>query len=91
MLGKILKEQKIVDVLKIDAIDGGNFALKDIFEKLQCFDNSISEAIQISYMARNTLGHNLGWNTSINQNQYQELYLIIASSCLHVIACLWKK
>lgn len=91
MLGKILKEEKILDALKIEAIDGGNFVLDDIFEKLQRFDNSISEAIQISYMARNTLGHSLGWNTNINQNQYQELYLIIASSCLHVIACLWKQ
>ena len=51
MLGKILNEKKILDALKIDAIKGCEFGLDDIFEKLQSFDNSISEAIQISYMA----------------------------------------
>jgi len=91
MLGKILKEDKILDKLKIDAINGGSFVLSDIFKELPRFDNSISGAIQISYMTRNTLGHSIGWDTNITQRQYQELYLIIASSCLHVIACLWKQ
>ena len=90
MLGKMLKEPKIEDALKMNSIQGGNFVLDDIFEKLQEFDNSISTAIQISYMARNTLGHSLGWDTNLSQRQYRELYLIIATSCLHVIASLWK-
>jgi hypothetical protein len=89
MLGKMLKEPQIRDALKIKDVQGGKFDLNDLFEKLQTFDYSIYEAIQISYMARNTLGHSLGWNTYISQSQYQELYLIIASSCLHVLACLW--
>ncbi len=90
ILGKMLQEPQIKEALYINSIQGGNFVLDDIFAKLQEFDNSISAAIQISYMTRNTLGHSLGWDTNLSQSQYRELYLIIASSCLHVIACLWK-
>jgi hypothetical protein len=89
-LGKILNENKIKDKLKTASVQGGEFELDDVFNKLQSYRNSISEAVEISYMARNTLGHTLGWNQNISQSQYQDLYFIIASSCLHVIACLWK-
>ncbi len=50
---------------------------------------SISSAINITYMTRNTLGHDLGWEDRINQEQYTQLYKIILAACLHVIACLW--
>lgn len=91
-IGGILQEPAIISRLKIGPINGkkDGFVLQDIFNSLLSYDNSIDQAIQISYMARNTLGHSLGWDANINQNQYRELYLIIASSCLHVIACLWR-
>jgi tetratricopeptide (TPR) repeat protein len=92
-IGGILQEPKIISKLKIKSIQGkkDGFVLEDIFDKSQRYDNSIDQAIQISYMARNTLGHSLGWDANINQSQYRELYLIIGASCLHVIACLWRK
>jgi hypothetical protein len=92
-LGGILQEAQIMSKLKINPIQGkkDGFVLDDMFDKLQRNDSSMDQAMQISYMARNTLGHSLGWNEYISQSQYRELYLIIAASCLHAIACLWKK
>ena len=90
----MLNEKKIRDKLKTNAIQGkgkgSRFDLTDLFNELQGYNNSISEAVKISYIARNTLGHTLGWNENISQSQYQNLYFIIASSCLHTIACLWE-
>jgi hypothetical protein len=91
-LNGMLNEKKIRDRLKTNAVQGkgSGFELTDLFNRLQGYNNSISEAVKISYIARNTLGHTLGWNENISQSQYQNLYFIIASSCLHTIACLWK-
>jgi hypothetical protein len=92
-LGGILQEAQITRKLKINPIQGkkDGFVLEDLFDSLRKYDNSIDQAIQISFVARNTLGHSLGWNANISQSQYRELYLVIAASCLHVIACLWGK
>lgn len=80
--------------LKVRPINGKGkgrvYSLKDLYDELQNYDKSISRAIQVTYIARNTLGHDLGWNLEINKNQYQDLYFIIACSCLHAIACLWR-
>jgi hypothetical protein len=81
-------------VLKIDEIKrkGNNqvFELDDVFIGMQTYQKTISDAVKITAIARNTIGHDLGWDTTISQDQYRELYLIIAASCLHAIACLWK-
>jgi hypothetical protein len=77
-------------LLKTDHIQGNNFALSDVFNEMQKYKKTISEAIKITAIARNTIGHDLGWDANISQDQYRELYLIIAASCLHAIACLWK-
>jgi hypothetical protein len=69
---------------------GSAFTLEDVFDELKKSTHTIDEALKVTYSARNTLGHNLGWDSSINQEQYQRLYFSIAASCLHVIACLWK-
>ena len=90
-LGAILNEPRIRHELNITPIIGkGGDILDDVFAVLQTYNNTLEETIKITYMTRNTLGHNLGWDGSITQEQYRRLYLIIASSCLHVIACLWK-
>jgi hypothetical protein len=90
-LGGMLNEKKIRDELEINHIQGksGGFHLDEMFDELEKFNYSISEAVKITYLARNTLGHNLGWNQAISASQYQSLYFIIAASCLHVIARLW--
>jgi tetratricopeptide (TPR) repeat protein len=84
----------LCSVLKIDEIKGKGkgqaYELRDLFDELQKYKKTISEAVKITAIARNTIGHDLGWNININQDQYRELYLIIAASCLHAIACLWK-
>ena len=91
-LGGILRNPNILSKLGIDGITTGKFTLDKVKQKLDehADEISIDKAVQITYMARNTLGHNLGWDNTINQEQYQKLYFIIATSCLHVIACLWK-
>lgn len=81
-------------VLKIDEVKGKGkgqvYELKDVFDEIQKHKKTISEAVKITAIARNTIGHDLGWDISITKENYQELYLIIAASCLHAIACLWK-
>jgi len=53
-------------------------------------DNSLPTAMQYTGWLRNTLGHNLGWGISLNKSQYQRLFEMVASSCIHAIACLYK-
>ena len=93
-LNQMLNDKQIRAELKTEPVEGKGggkiFLLDDVFDGLLSFDSSISNAIKITYMARNTLGHSLSWNKNISQKQYYELYFIIASSCLHVIACLWR-
>jgi hypothetical protein len=88
----ILNDLEIV--LKINKIKGkGNgqvFELDDVFVEMQKYQKTISDAVKITAIARNTIGHDLGWDTTISQDQYRDLYLIIAASCLHAITCLWK-
>lgn len=53
-------------------------------------DTSIQTVIQITGQIRNTLGHNLGWVVEFDKNDYDRLVSIVSSSCLHVIACLYR-
>lgn len=53
-------------------------------------DCSLPTAMQYTGWLRNTLGHNLGWGVSLNKTQYQRLFEMVASSCIHVIACLYE-
>jgi hypothetical protein len=52
-------------------------------------DRSLPTAMQYTGWLRNTLGHNLGWNVFLNKNDYQQLFQMVTSSCLHAIACLY--
>jgi hypothetical protein len=93
-LNGMLNRKDVRVALNTSSIQGkgaGNvFTLDDVFDELRKSTHSIDQALKITYLARNTLGHNLGWDNKIGQEQYQKLYFIIAASCLHVIACLWK-
>lgn len=90
-LNGILTQPNIRTALGVTAIQGiGNATLEDVFQELKNPATTIDQVLKIAYLARNTLGHNLGWDNNINQEQYQKLYFIVAASCLHVIACLWK-
>lgn len=91
-LGNVLTEKEIRTSLKIGLIRMGTFTLSDVYRELNEITSpvAIDQVIQITYMTRNTLGHNLGWESHISHEQYQKLYFVIAAACLHVIACLWK-
>ena len=52
-------------------------------------DESLPTAMQYTGWLRNTLGHNLGWDVSLTKNQYQRLFMMIASSCIHAVAKLY--
>ena len=68
----------------------GGQNLKQVIDKIdQEIDNSLPTSMQYTGWLRNTLGHNLGWRVSINKFQYQRLFEMIASSCIHVIVCLY--
>jgi hypothetical protein len=51
-------------------------------------DRSLPTAMQYTGWLRNTLGHNLGWDVFLKKNDYQQLFQMVTSSCLHAIACL---
>jgi len=74
-----------------EKLDTYHKTLKDVLDELDKSDNSIEQSILVACMTRNTLGHNLWWeDVSLNKSQYQQLFEMVASSCLHVIACLYK-
>ena len=75
--------------LKLNHIQGKDFSLDDVYAELLANEKSIFAAVKITAMARNTIGHDLGWNEHIDREQYQKLYFKVAASCLHTIACLW--
>lgn len=67
-----------------------SYTIEDLTDYINGYDNSIEKALHITYVARNVLGHNLGWDKNIKQNEYQTLCFIILSSCLYTIDCLWN-
>jgi hypothetical protein len=67
---------------------GGN--LPAILTDLETANNSIFTAIKLTARLRNTVGHNLGWEDGLTKIQYQKLFMMVASSCLHVVACLYQ-
>ncbi len=64
--------------------------LPSILADLETANDSIFTAIKLTARLRNTVGHNLGWENGLTKIQYQKLFMMVASSCLHVIACLYK-
>jgi hypothetical protein len=63
--------------------------LQSILTSLSTKDESIKTAIQYTGLLRNTLGHNLGWVVNLDKNQYNRLFRMVCTSCLHTIACLY--
>jgi hypothetical protein len=67
-----------------------NFTFPAIMASLPTADNSIPTAIEFAARVRNTLGHDLGWNAALDTATYNRLAGMVASSCLHAIACLYR-
>jgi|GEM_PF-1006936 len=70
-------------------IKTGNSDLDNIINNLEKTPNEIKSYIEITGKLRNSLGHNISWSTKIDKLQYQKMFEIVFSSCLHVIACLY--
>jgi len=70
--------------------DFNNKKLSDILDELEKPNDSIERAVLLTGMTRNTIGHSIGWEDKLSKVQYQKLFMMIANSCIHVIACLYK-
>ncbi len=70
-------------------IEIGNKQLADVLKELDQTKESIESSILFSGMARNTLGHSLGWDIGLTKNQYQRLFQMITDSCIHVVGKLY--
>jgi hypothetical protein len=64
--------------------------LSDVLSDLSKANSSIETAIRFTGRLRNTLGHNLGWPDKIDKEQYNVLLKMISSSCLYIIALLYR-
>ena len=71
-------------------IDIGGTDFPTVLSDLSAADHSITTAVKFAGKVRNTVGHNLGWKATLEKWQYDLLAKMIASSCLHAIACLYR-
>ena len=68
----------------------GNTDFPRVLSDLSSANDSILTALQFAGRVTNTVGHNLGWEAALNKSQYDLLAKMIATSCLHAIACLYR-
>ncbi len=67
----------------------GNMTLQKIVKKIRKPTNTIRESIHRTGQLRNAILHNLGTETPLTKGEYQTLYEMIGTACLHVIATLY--
>lgn len=67
----------------------GSTNLPQIVADLTAADESMQTAIIFTGRVRNTIGHNLGWLVTLDNNIYSRLFRMISSSCLHAVATLY--
>ena len=87
-LGKVLK--KLYTELGMNKVPNMSGTFEEIVNNIPNADNSIDTIIKFTGRVRNTIGHKLSWGDQITQYQYQRLFEMISSSCLHVINYLYK-
>ena len=68
----------------------GNTDFPTVLRDLPSADDAIPTALQFAGRVRNTVGHNLGWKAALDRSQYDSLARMVAASCLHAIACLYR-
>lgn len=88
-LGQVL-QQLHQDLGTPHDVQTANVTFPEILTSLPAEDESIPTAIKLSARVRNTLGHDLGWNASLDTTTYNRLASMVSSSCLHAIACLYR-
>ena len=77
------------DSIGAKLIGRGHVTFQEVLGKLKCIDSNTIAALQIAYELRNTIGHNLGWKDKMCHAEYDQLFQIVSTSCLHTIACLY--
>jgi hypothetical protein len=68
----------------------GNTDFPMVLSDLSSANDSKPTALKFAGRVRNTVGHNLGWKVALNKSQYDLLGKMIATSCLHAIASLYR-
>ena len=71
-------------------LNTGNATLSDILREVKSASSEIENDIEVTARLRNTVGHNLGWATSINLNEYSLLATKVSNACLHAISTLYR-
>ena len=61
-----------------------------IVEGISQVPRDVHSSIIVTGQVRNSVGHNLGWDVVMTNEQYQQLFTMIAVSNLHVIAMLYQ-
>jgi len=85
ILKELAKELNLPEKFKI-----GGEKLPNILSNVKDLDDQFTTAVITTCKLRNTLGHNLGWNTQISRTQYLNCFLLIETSCLHSISILYR-
>lgn len=92
-LGKILNNRNSYARAKLGItrhINTGNATLTDILHDVTTASSDIQSDIEFTARLRNTVGHNLGWATRINLNEYSLLAKKVSNSCVHAISTLYR-
>jgi len=69
----------------------GSADFPTILLNLQSADGTVQTAVEFTGRIRNSIGHNLGWEVNLDKIQYHRLFRMVAVSCLHAIACLYRQ
>ena len=68
----------------------GNADFPSIVADIENQPRDIPSSILVTGRVRNSVGHNLGWDIVMTNEQYQELFMRIALSIVHAIASLYQ-
>jgi hypothetical protein len=71
-------------------LNTSNATFIDILREIKNVPPGIENDIEVTARLRNTVGHNLGWATSINLVEYSQLATKVSNSCLHAISTLYR-
>jgi hypothetical protein len=64
-------------------------AFQDLLGDLTSADQRIETAISYTLSLQHSIGGHLNWNLPMTQAQYLRLFEMVASACLHAVACLY--
>ena len=92
-LGRILNNPNSYARAKLGItrhINSGSATMASILHDVAGATSDIQMDIEFTARLRNTVGHNLGWATSINLGEYSRLAKMVSNSCIHTISTLYR-